>query len=818
MRRFGILPVLLTLCAMALMAPALQAQNPDYHRADVIRTAARYVFGTSVLPRFLEDSVRFWYTSSGRDDYRTTYVVDPARGTRTQLFDNARLAAALSLAADTILDPTKLPTFAVVDTGRTIEVRFRKKVFRCNAASYACESQDTIVWQTERELRDGPPWASRSPDKQWDVFAYDRNLYVRPAELTNAEAIERRDSVLAAMEEEADTTQQDTTEQETEEQDTAAAKPARSDSVALPESSIQLTTDGEKQWSWAESLGTMFQGNAEDQRFKPSRPPVTWSGDSRRVAMQRMDYRGVRKYPLYSSTGTTPVDKSYFYFVPGDTAYPTFQVYAADVVDHTVVKADHPPSPIINFSSFTQWNRTADRLFMLSSSRGYKRMTVSSVDLMTGEASEITKDSVATWLESRGMRVVNGGEDILYISERDGWSHIYRFGADGTLKNQVESGPYAVQFINKVDSVGKRIWFTAQGREGGIPHYRYVYRVNFDGTGLTLLTPEDGSHAASFVPKADFFIDTWAPADEPPVITLRSATNGRIIMELARGDVGLLESVGWTPPEIFTVKARDGVTDLYGLMYRPSDFDSTKSYPILDHIYPGPQVGSVGSWAFNARHNPRALAELGFIVIELDHMGTPGRSKAFHEFYYGNMGDNGIPDHIAGIRQLAAKHRWIDIDRVGIYGHSGGGFASTDAIFRYPDFYKVAVSGAGNHDNRTYGHFWGEKYQGLLEKNPRGGDNYEASANYTMAANLKGKLLLMHGDMDNNVHPANTLRVVDALIKANKDFDMLIVPDAAHGLPDYTIRKRWDYFVRHLLGQEPPKEYKMMARPPFSFF
>jgi dipeptidyl aminopeptidase/acylaminoacyl peptidase len=225
----------------------------------------------------------------------------------------------------------------------------------------------------------------------------------------------------------------------------------------------------------------------------------------------------------------------------------------------------------------------------------------------------------------------------------------------------------------------------------------------------------------------------------------------------------------------------------------------------------------VGAWSFSARHEPRALAELGFIVLELDHMGTPGRSKAFHDFYFGNMGDNGLPDHIAAIRQLAAKHSYVDIKRVGIYGHSGGGFASTDAILRYPDFFHVAVSGAGNHDNRTYGYFWGEKYQGLLKKNGSS-DNYEGSANYTMAGNLKGKLLLMHGDMDTNVHPAHTLRVVDALIKANKNFDMIIFPDAGHGLPEYSIRKQWDYFVTHLLGEKPPQDYKMMDRPPFQFF
>jgi dipeptidyl aminopeptidase/acylaminoacyl peptidase len=443
-------------------------------------------------------------------------------------------------------------------------------------------------------------------------------------------------------------------------------------------------------------------------------------------------------------------------------------------------------------------------------------MSLVAVDTKTGNTTLVTRDSFPTWVESRGFRVVNGGEDILYLSERDGWSHIYRFGPDGTLKNQVESGPYAVMSIVKVDSVAKQVYFAANGKEPGVPYYTHLYRVNFDGSGLTSLTPEEGTHQVFFVPKANFFVDTYAQADRTPVSVLRSGATGRVVMELSKGDIELLASVGWTPPEVFTVKARDGVTDLYGLMYKPSDFDPSKRYPIIDHIYPGPQVGSVGSWAFNARHEPRALAELGFIVIELDHMGTPGRSKPFHDFYFGNMGDNGIPDHIVGIRQLAAQHRFIDIERVGIYGHSGGGFASTDAILRYPDFFKVAVSGAGNHDNRTYGFFWGEKYQGLLTKDARTGkDNYEGSANYTMAANLKGKLLLMHGDLDNNVHPANTLRVVDALIKANKNFDMLIVPDAAHGLPDYTIRRQWDYFVTHLLGQTPPENYRMMDRQPF---
>jgi dipeptidyl-peptidase 4 len=822
MRRFVLPRRLAAVLATVLgTAGTAEAQRPDYHRADVIRTASQYVFGTGVRPAFLEDSVRFWYTSSSRDDRGVTYVVDPARASRRPLFDNARLAAALSIAADTFIEPSRLPRFTVVDTGRTVEMRLRRKVFRCRPAGYTCESLDTIVVSTERTVRDGPDWASRSPDRQWDVFGYDNNLYIRPAELTNAEAIAKRDSVLAAATTQRDTTRQDTTRQDTTtKRDSASARPAGAarDSVPLPEGSIQLTTDGVEHWAYDMDLGALFSGTLPN-RWKPKRVFVNWHGDSRRFSLQRLDYRNLRRYPLYSSTGTQPVDRSYFYATPGDTVIPAFDVYVIDIDDRTAVRVDQPASPAMNFFSGASWSRTSDRLFVMSSSRGYKRMTLAAVDARTGETTPVTRDSFPSWVESRGFRVVNGGEDILYISERDGWSHLYRFGADGTLKNQIESGPYVVDYIARVDSVARQVWFAASGREPGMPYYSRLYRVNFDGSGMTLLTPEEGRHQVAFVPKANYFIDTYATADQPPTVVLREGATGRVIMELARGDVGLLAEHGWTPPEIFQVKARDGVTDLWGLMYRPSDFDSTRTYPIIDHIYPGPQVGSVGSWSFNARHEPRALAELGFIVIQLDHMGTPGRSKAFHDAYFGNMGDNGLPDHIAGIRQLAARHRWIDIDRVGIYGHSGGGFASTDAILRYPDFFKVAVSGAGNHDQRTYGFFWGEKYQGLLTKDARtGSDNYEASANYTMAANLKGKLLLMHGDMDNNVHPAATLRVVDALIKANRDFDMLIVPDAAHGLPAYTIRRRWDYFVRHLLGQEPPENYQMMDNPPITFF
>ena len=273
-----------------------------------------------------------------------------------------------------------------------------------------------------------------------------------------------------------------------------------------------------------------------------------------------------------------------------------------------------------------------------------------------------------------------------------------------------------------------------------------------------------------------------------------------------------LVAAGWQPPLPITVKARDGVTDLYGLMYKPTTLDPAKKYPIVNHIYPGPQTGSVGGRTFNAsRGDAQALAELGFVVVEIDGMGTPWRSKRFHEAYYGNMGDNTLPDQVAGMKELAARFPWIDIDRAGIYGHSGGGYATADAMFRYPDFFKVGISEAGNHDNRVYEDDWAEKWQGLLEKKADGTTNYDNQANQLQAKNLKGKLLLAHGTMDNNVPPNNTLLVVNELIKANKDFDLLMLPNRGHGFGNegYMVRRRWDYFVKHLLGAEPPREYQM---------
>lgn len=775
----SLLALLAAIPGAATSAGAQQGAPPsptrvDYHRADLIRVTAGRVLNNAVVPQWFDDSTRFWYrvtTATGP----AFYVVDPTQRTKKPLFENARLASAMSMAGDTAFDPANLgfTTLKLIKDEKSIEMRVGRKRYECELATYACVKTDTSLTET-------PTWAVISPDKKWEAYNYRHNIWVRPA-------------------------------------------------LGAKGDSIQLTTDGIAEFEYGIAIS---QAPPPPTGPRPrQRPQVLWSPDSRKLAVIRQDDRNVRRYPVYSSTAEQPRLFQYVAAVPGDTIIQMYDIHILDVAAKSNVKVqDAKQAHVVHGMSglaAIKWAKKSDKLYVTNALRGAKRVRLTLVDPNTGAFTKITGDTTNTNIElaqggggAPNWDVANDGEDILWYSERDGWAHLYRYDERGTLKNRVTQGPWVVGAIARVDGPAKQVYYTAFGKEPGVPYHGRLYRTAFDGTGTTLLTPEEGNHTIRFVPTGKYFIDTYARADVPPVTTLRSAVDGSVVMQLEKADAELLRANGWTPAEVFKVKARDGMTDIWGLMYKPSDFDANKKYPIITHIYPGPQIGSVGDWGFNTGTSgaARALAELGFIVIEVDHLGTPKRSKAFHDYYYGNMGDNGIMDHVVAIKQLAARNSYIDIDRVGIYGHSGGGFASTDAIFRYPDFFKVAVSEAGNHDNRTYSYWWGEKYQGLFKRDSvTKKDNFESAANYTMAGNLKGKLLLMHGDMDTNVHPSNTLRVVDALIKAEKDFDMLIIPDAQHGLPPYAIKRGWDYFVRNLLGGVPPENYKLLPTPAPNF-
>jgi dipeptidyl aminopeptidase/acylaminoacyl peptidase len=463
------------------------------------------------------------------------------------------------------------------------------------------------------------------------------------------------------------------------------------------------------------------------------------------------------------------------------------------------------------------WADDSKTLAFVSTSRDHKIATLRTVDADGDNLKTIFEERVQTQFESgqggTSWRYLPEFGEFIWYSERDGWGHLYLYDLrTGQLKKQITKGEWPVWRIEYLDKANRTIYFTAGGREPGVdPYFGHFYSVKFDGSNLKLLTPEAANHDISISPDGKYFVDNYSTPNTPTVSVLR-AMDGRKIADLEKADISRLLKTGWKPPTPIVVKARDGKTDLYGLMYTPSKIVPGKKYPVVDYIYPGPQGGSVGSRSFaSARNDNQALAELGFIVVQIDGMCNPLRSKAFHDSCYGNMADNTLEDQIAGIKQLAAKYKNIDLNRVGIWGHSGGGFATAAAMFRYPDFFKVGIAESGNHDNRNYEDDWGERYIGLLV-----GDNYEKQANQVYAKNLKGKLLLAHGTMDDNVPPNNTYLVVDALIKANKDFDLLMIPNARHGFGPatyYMMRRRWDYFVRHLLGAEPPKEYELKPKP-----
>lgn len=583
----------------------------------------------------------------------------------------------------------------------------------------------------------------------------------------------------------------------------------------------QLTTDGVKDFGYA----TNNAGWA-----KSDRPVLLWSPDSKKIATFQHDGRKVGEMYLVDTRVGHPRLQAWKYPLPGDDHIFTIERVIIDVDARKVVRLQMPPDP--HRSSLcdhvvcrgtdwadVQWSADSTQLAFVSTSRDHKREQLRVADAATGTVRDVLEEKVATFFESGNgkvnWRVLFASNEVIWFSERDNWGQLYLYDLQsGKLKNPITSGEGNVTQLLRVDERGRRLYFLGVGREPGRdPYFTHFYRVTMDGAQEALLTPEDANHEISLSDSGEYFADSYSKPDVPPVALLRNA-DGDEVMLLERADITKLVAAGWKPPVPFTAKARDGQTDLYGLMFVPTTLDESRTYPIVNNIYPGPQAGSVGSRSFSAsRGDTQALAELGFVVVQIDGMGTPGRSKKFHEAYFGNMGDNTLPDQIAVMKQLAARHRWIDIDRAGIYGHSGGGYATAAAMLRHPDFFKVGVSQAGNHDNRNYEDDWGEKWQGLLTPQTGGATNYDDQANQTHAKNLRGKLLLAHGTLDTNVPPYNTLVVVDELIRANKDFDLILFPNRSHGFGSepYMMRRRWDYFVRHLMGAEPPKEYEIKS-------
>ena len=747
--------------------PALTVN--DYSRAEQFLPWNTYnmVFGDKVTPRFLNDH-EFWFRSHKESGYEFV-IVDAIEKSREPVFDHNRLASTLSVLMDTTIEGYKLPfhEFKFLERNEAIQFFVTDSIrWECDILSYNCTGPDTVFKRKD--------WERPSPDRKWLAFERDENLWVRNI-INNQEK--------------------------------------------------QLSFDGIKDHGYAVVPEGCCREITDRRSGNRIIPPLKWSPDSRKIITHRYDERNVKSLHLLEADDGRPILHSYKYAMPGDSVIPTSEAWVFDVEDGTSTKVRVNPQPGGSYGRDTvytsvQWTANSNNIFYTTRSRNYKNYSLFDVDASTGQATEILEEKGATFVELNqftryrpAWRVIGNGEEFIWWSERDGWGHLYLYDGSGKLKNRITSGAWVVTDVIYVDLEERKVYFTAAGKEENVnPYYQFFYRANLDGSNLELLSNEKASHKIIPFPSGKFFIDQYSTPDIPPISLVRSS-NGEIIFEFESSDISRLIDAGWKPPLTFDVKGRDGITDLYGLLWFPSNFDPDRSYPLIDYIYPGPQVGSVTLYTFsaNGRGNARALSELGFIVFAIDAFGTPMRSKSFHDAYYENMGDNGLPDHISGIKQLALKYPQIDLNHVGIYGHSGGGFSSTDAILRHPDFFKVAVSGAGNHDNRGYHFSWGEKYQGLLVSESDSTDNYDNQANQNIAHNLKGKLLLHYGTLDDNVHPNLTHRVMEELIKSNKDFELIVLPNRNHsyGNEPYIIRRTWDYFVEHLLNVEPPFEFQI---------
>ncbi|BFG69819.1 DPP IV N-terminal domain-containing protein [Sediminibacterium sp. KACHI17] len=815
MRKFLLLSVWL------LLAFAVTAQQTPVTKANYAMAArfspkklSKMIFSTAVDPHWLKNSDKFWYM------YETTegkkwYIVDPVKGEKKELFNNADLAAkitrivkdpfdAQNLGLDSMRfvrdenwiqfevkstqDETKKDTATTGRRGAAgAAATPAKKVFYFE---YNLQTGELIELPDFKKPKRKPNWANISPDGNVIIFGKNYNVYWMDKANYEKALKNENDSTIVEY---------------------------------------ALTKDGNDDYGYYNDGNLSGSGMTDDEKEKESkrRRPIfaLWSPDSKYFTLRRVDNRKVKNlWVINSVANPRPTLETYKYWMPGEKESPVDHLYLFDVVNKS--------SKELNVSMFKDqavavwsdpgkvntrdddwrpsvWLGTKDKFYFTRTSRDQKRIDVCVADVATGTVKPVVEERFNTYIEINRIGLINGGKEFIHWSERDGWAHFYLYDENGKLKNQITSGAFHCEDILGIDETKRVLYFSANGKEAGEdPYYLHAYRVNFDGTGLKLLNAGDFDHAMRMNDGNSFFIDNYSRVNTVPKSVLYNA-EGKKIMDLETADFSSLFASGYKFPEIFKAKADDGITDIYGVMYKPFDFDSTKKYPLIEYVYPGPQTEAVNKAFGRGFDRTDRLAQMGFVVITLGNRGGhPARSKWYHNYGYGNLRDYGLADKKAVAEQLADRYKYIDIDRVGIHGHSGGGFMSTAAMLVYPDFFKVAVSSAGNHDNSVYNRWWSEQHHGVKEVISDKGDTsflYSIEKNPDLAKNLKGKLMLSHGDIDNNVHPANTIRMANALIRANKRFDLVILPGQRHGYGDMTEYFFWrqaDYFAEHLLGDK----------------
>ncbi|GAB2808736.1 S9 family peptidase [Streptomyces daliensis] len=744
--------------------------DADYARAEQMLAPyrARRV-PAAVLPRWLSGGARFCYQNGSR-----FLVVDPAEGTRRDAFDHPRLAAALSTASGHAVEADDLPITSVeLDTGETGTVRFS-----AFGARWEFPDRSGACVRIEGE-RPGGPDEVASPDKAWFAFRRDGNIWVRS-----------RDG----------------------------------------EREFALTDDAEPDFGYGVTIDALSSRTLMRSFGLEPAPVLVWSPDSTRILTHRLDQRGLAEQVLVESAprdGGRPVAHRYRYPIAGDETTATASWTVLDITTREVVRQQDAPFPATHPSlleEFRWWTgEHGESVHFLHQSRDGRTLELRRLDPATGATTTLLRETGRTrvdptpeYWEQPMVRVLGSGE-VLWWSQRDGWGHLHLCPADGTEATQateatqITRGQWLVRSVLWVDEKRRQVYFTAAGLVDGDPYLRQICRTGLDGTGFTRLTDDEYDHDAVGPPGGGYLVDRASTLSTPPRSVVRDG-DGRVLVELETPDADALAALGWTPPERFRTLAADGTTVVHGLLWRPHGFAPERRYPVIDHSYPGPQVSRTASSFDNTgTGDPEALAALGFAVVAIDGRGTPGRSKAFHDHSYGALGDSSsLADHVVAIRELGHRHPWLDTGRVGITGHSGGGYAAARALLTHPEFYSVGVAVAGNHDSGVYVSMWAEQYHGDVSD-----EGKRAISNTALAAHLRGKLLLIHGELDDNVHPGQTLRLVDALIEADKDFDMLLVPGVEHALfgrMHHTNRRMWDYFVRHLHGTEPPS-YRLAPLP-----
>ena len=794
-----LLPVIL--CGMMFSATISVAQErlPEYLQAEKFTESKlkNMLFSTMVDPHWFQNGNSFWY------EYKTSegkfwYVVTPSQKKKELLFDRDKLAAELTEIVQDPFEARHLPvknlkvdadgktfTFEVVSSqdeqSKDKKGKTEKKVFYF---SYDYPTKKLTHLKDKEKEPDKLDWASVSPDGQSVVYAKDCNLF--------------RMSI----------------------SDYRKAQKNEKDSTIVE---IQLTTDGMPDFGY----GIPYSILNTDTLCNGKRRKAwgCWSPDSKYFVTIVSDDRAVKPlWVINSIAEPRPTLETYKYQMPGEMEAPEEHLYIFDMTSNTrkeiKVSAwknqwlgleEKPLEKKQRDMEFrpSVWQGDNNRFFVTRYSRDLHRIDVCTYTVGEDSIVPIVKERMNTYQETRPIHVLNGGKEFIQWSERDGWAHLYLYDDKGNLKNRITEGPWHVEQVLKIDEATRTVYFMANGKEKDEnPYYEHLYKVNVNGSGLKRLTTGDYFHQISLSDDAQFAVDNFSRVNTIPCADLIDR-NGNKVMTIQESDFSNLFAAGYKFPELFKVKAADGVTDLYGVMYKPYNFDSTKVYPIIDYVYPGPQVEAVYYPFTRMSIRTDRLAQAGFIVISVGQRGGhPSRSKWYHNYGYGNMRDYPLADHKAAVEQLAARHKYIDINNVGIHGHSGGGFMSTAAICQYPDFYKAAVSCAGNHDNRIYNRWWSETHHGVKETISEKGDTtfvYKIATNPEIVKQLKGHLMLVHGDIDNNVHPANTTRVVNALIRAGKRFDMLYLPGQRHAFGDMNEYFYWrlvDYFSEHLKGQK----------------